>query len=437
MSNEFQMILNILVTTLPIRFLAYFPFAGKLRCKKLTLGIVIALSELIFCVVGVFSLQLNLHPKISELITAIICFALYWGCINIKIYKLIFFYLFLTEYTMIVRGIAVFISNFLPSEMSSVYYSWQNSFIFLVIVMITMPFMIMFFIRTAERIIETDDWLLWKTIWLVPALTIFIVLLFTGSLSQEITEEPIFLIARICLLICTFVVYYILLFSLDILREHATLEERAKQAEAINDLHKSQYNLMQKRIEETKIARHDLRQHLNLIQAYLDSGERKALENYLKAYKKSLPTDTTQIYCSNYTVDVVVRYYAEQSKLSGISFYAKLMLPKQISVEEPDVCVIFGNLLENALEACKRQNEGEKFIRVCARIIGTNAISITIDNSSNQKPNSVDKAFISSKREEIGTGILSVNNIADKYNGVTNFTYDNGIFFASVLLNPD
>lgn len=434
MNSELQMVINILAITLPIRLLAYYPFFGKLRCKKLMLGLIIALSEVIFCISGVFFLKFGLNPKLTEFIIAFLCFILYWLCIDIKIYKLIFFYLFITEYAMIIRGISVFISYLFQS---SLYYSWQNSLTFLTVFMIALPFMIMLFRKTAEHIIETDDWMLWKTIWLVPALTIFIVLLFTGSLSPEIIENPIFLITRVCLLIFTFVVYYMLLHSFNILKEHATLEERAKQAEAINDLHKSQYNLMKKRIEDTKIARHDLRQHLNLIQAYLDSDDKQALENYLAAYKKSLPADTTQVYCSNYTVDVVVRYYTQQARLSGISFYSKLLLPQQLSVEEPDICVIFGNLLENALEACQRQTEGEKFIRVCARTFGTNSISITIDNSCGQKPCPADKAFISSKREEIGTGILSVNNIADKYDGVTSFKYKNGVFLSSVLLNPN
>ncbi len=260
-------------------------------------------------------------------------------------------------------------------------------------------------------------------------------MMFTGSFDNDITKSWKFFITRICLLICVFIIYYVLLRSFDVLRNSAMLEERAKQAEAINDLQKAQYNLILKRIEETKMARHDLHQHLNLIQAYIDSGDQEALKNYLKMYKKTLPIDTSQIYCKNYAIDVLVRYYAEQARQSNIEFYTNIELPQEIAISEPDICVILGNLIENALEACQRKKSGEKFIRICGKLINENSISITIDNSCDEKPIKEGKEYRSSKRNEVGIGLISVKNIVEKYDGITDFKYENGVFFASILLN--
>ncbi len=436
MSLELQLIINVLVTTLPYRFLAYYPLWKYIRFKGYLVISATIISEFVFIAWSLLFFNSGTNPKYAEIVFSIICFAIYCLFIKVDIFKLFFFYLFTVEYTMIIRGMAVFLTSLLFSEYSTVYYSIQNSIIQSIIFAVALPFMILFFRNTAERIVESPQSNIWKTIWMIPALTIFIILMFTGSLDNEITKNWTFLITRICLIICTFTVYYILLRSFDILREHAMLEERAKQAEAINDLQKAQYNLILKRIEETKIARHDLRQHLNLIQAYIDDGDQEALKNYLEAYKKTLPMDTSQTYCKNYAVDVLVRYYAEQAKINNINFYTSLDLPSELSVSEPDTCVIFGNLIENALEACQREKSSDKFIRICGQVLGGSSISLTIDNSCEKRPIQEGKEYVSSKRSEIGTGLISVKNIAEKYNGVTIFKYEDGIFFASVLLNP-
>lgn len=434
MSLELQLIINVLVSSIPYRILAYYPMWKYLRCKSGLVVALIIISEFMFIGSSLMLFENGINPRYSDFISSVMCFIIYSVCIKVDFFKLFFFYLFIIEYTMIIRGLSIFITGLIFPD-TTLYYSIENSIIQFIFFMLALPFILMFFKKTAERILDSPYSDIWKTIWLVPAFTIFLIIMFTGLFDSDMTKSWKFFITRICLLICTFVIYYILLRSFDILRERAMLEERARQAEAINDLQKAQYNLILKRIEETRIARHDLRQHLNLIQAYIDSGDQEALKNYLDVYKKTLPIDTSQTYCQNYAIDVLVRYYADQAKRSNIDFYTSLELPAEISISEPNVCVIFGNLIENALEACQRKKSGERFIRICAKLIGGSSISITIDNSCEEKPIQEGGGYRSSKRDEIGIGLVSVKNIAEKYNGVTKFKYENGVFFTSILLN--
>ncbi len=65
-----------------------------------------------------------------------------------------------------------------------------------------------------------------------------------------------------------------------------------------------------------------------------------------------------------------------------------------------------------------------------------NSISITIDNSCDEKPiKKRVKSIVHQKRNEVGIGLISVKNIVEKYDGITDFKYENGVFFASILLN--
>lgn len=432
MNIYFELILNVLSITIPYRILAYYPFWEHLRFKKKWVIYIIIITEIIF--IGIFFLcaKFNIPLRPIEFIFSAICFVIYNICINIKIYKILFFYSFIFEYIMILRGLSLFLTKSFFSDNTITYFSWQTNLIHLGLFLAVLPFVLLLFRKTAKCIFESDNYSIWKIIWLLPSLTIIVTIIFTNTYNYNVQ----FLLVRICLLICTFVVYYLLLASLNILKEKTIMEEWAKHAEAINDFQKSQYNLLKKYIEETRIARHDLRQHLNLIQSYLDNGDNEALKNYLAEYKKSLPSNTDKTYCKNYTINVVISYYAQQAELSNIEFFSNVDISENISISDPDICVILGNLMENAIEACKRQKSEKKFIRICGKIIGENALSLTIDNSCDNHPIFQGDNFISSKRDTIGIGHLSIKNIAEKYNGVANFKYENGIFFASVLLNP-
>lgn len=437
MSLPLQAVLNTLITSLPYRILSYYPFwRHHLRLPKWLVALFIGSSELAFLTAAFFCVRQGRNLRVVEAFLSVVCFCIYLFCIRVKVSKLVFFYLFVFDYIMIIRGLGVFLTVHLMPEGAHIFYSWENSVAQLLLFFLALPLILMFLRRTVERIFRTDAPILWRTIWMPPALMTLVMQIYTGSLNPAVVEQWVFLFTRICLLISMFVVYYVLLRSLDVIRAQAALEERAVQAEKIAALQRTQYSMLQKRIEDTRRARHDLRQHLNMIQAYLDSGDRQALSEYLVAYRKRLPEDTTQVYCKNYAVDVVVRYYAQQAQQSGIPFEMRIELPQQLAVEEPDLCVLLGNLLENALDACRAQKRGERFIRVCARIMGGEAVSLTVDNSSDAAPVVSDGRFQSSKHEGSGMGTASVEQIAKQYNGIAKFDYKEHVFYSSVLLNP-
>lgn len=134
-------------------------------------------------------------------------------------------------------------------------------------------------------------------------------------------------------------------------------------------------------MEETRKARHDLRQHLNLIRSYLDSGDRAALQTYITAYGKTLPKDTERSYCKNCAADVVIRYYAEEARKDGTDFICRADLPETLPLDEPELCALMGNLLENAVEACRGiQDEMAAFIRLHILLDGSR-LTITVDNT--------------------------------------------------------
>lgn len=422
----------VLCATLPIHLLCYVPFFRSLRSSwkssaaRVSLGMCLELAALFIAV------RHGGDGRRVEFLFAPIYMGIYFYNIRLNPSKLMFTYLFIMDYLMIVKGLAAF---FTVRVLSLPVASWQDGLVCLLLYGLSLPLMLRFFCRTAASMFHTDAPALWRTIWLVPALTSGVVLLFTGAFQEETVGNWTFLFARVSLLISVFVVYSILLRSLEGIRRQAALEEQTRQAEQMILLQRSQYAMLKEHMEETRRARHDLRQHLQLIRSYLADGQQQALADYLETYGNSLPSDTGQRYCKNYAVDAIVRHYAERMEAAGIDLECEIRLPEDLVAAEPDVCVLLGNLLENALEACTPLGS-KGWVRLCAETAGERGLSIIVDNAAPAPPREQEGVFLSSKHEGLGMGTQSVKAIAARYGGVAEFKWEDGVFYGSVLLNP-
>lgn len=92
-----------------------------------------------------------------------------------------------------------------------------------------------------------------------------------------------------------------------------------------------------------------------------------------------------------------------------------------------------GNLLENALDALATNKSGG-FLKIRASLKDGKELILTVDNGPVAKPEIRDSQLISSKHEEGGIGTASVKRVAAHYNGVADFSWREGMFYASVYL---
>ncbi|QBE97331.1 hypothetical protein PMF13cell1_02887 [Blautia producta] len=197
----------------------------------------------------------------------------------------------------------------------------------------------------------------------------------------------------------------------------------------------SQYRILQKNMEDTRRARHDLRQHFMALQGCIESGSLEAVADYVQSYGEKLPPDTVRTYCKNYAVNALLRYYGEKAMQDEIDMEVSVRMEEHTVIPEPEFCVLLGNLLENALDACAVSN-GPHFVRVNIRQTGSSMLSLTVDNTSAQPPVWEKGKLRSSRRDDFGMGTESARIIAERYNGDVRFEWKDNIFYASVMLNP-
>ena len=154
---------------------------------------------------------------------------------------------------------------------------------------------------------------------------------------------------------------------------------------------------------------------------------------HLEQYCKQLPDHSLITFCENIDANIVLSHYAQEAERLGIAYSVVANIPASCPVEDHDLSVLFGNLLENAVDACVASKTTARSIFVRA-VYEKGSLCIAIDNTFDGKiMQDPDGTFLSSKHAGKGLGTVSVRTIASKYHGTCRFDWKDQTFFASVI----
>ena len=185
--------------------------------------------------------------------------------------------------------------------------------------------------------------------------------------------------------------------------------------------------------EELKKQRHDLKHQYVVLDGLIERKEYDRAKAYIAELIKEIPQDKVVFYCRNEALNAIFTYYVNAAKEHSIKTDISLDInEKTENITDVQLCILFGNLLENAIEACCRV-QGERFVKLYA-YIKAEMMYIAMDNSYDGNIRKKGSHFISSKRGEIGTGLRSVAAIAEKHGGTAKFTENENVFESSVCL---
>ncbi|MBQ3404357.1 MAG: sensor histidine kinase, partial [Oscillospiraceae bacterium] len=210
--------------------------------------------------------------------------------------------------------------------------------------------------------------------------------------------------------------------------------ERDSQLERVIDMQQKQYAALSEQIAVTRAARHDLRHHMSALWSFVEDGDREHLREYLEVYGGSLRTEGQLSICSNFAVDSVVQHYLDLAKKYGADIDVSIDINEDMGIDTPDLCVVFGNILENAAEAVKNAPKELRYIRVRTEN-APHWLTIVVGNGFRGTISRSEGGYLSSKSEgRMGVGLKSVESVAEKYHGAAEYTADGEVFKASVIL---
>ena len=424
---------SLFIRAVPAHLMAYYPFRDRLRFPLWAALLPVGLIQIGQTLLYGYVIMRGGSGQAVAYGFALVYMAVYFFSVRDERPKVLFLYLLVMDYVMILRGGASFLEARLFYRPGMNFDSWTSVWLNLVVLVLTAPCMLRLFSDAREKVFRTDAPMFWRTAWLVPACTTAIVMIFTADFEMEKVSSFAFLFSRVLLLLGVFVVYFILLDALDGIRRQAALTEQAAMQEQLLNLQRTQYEQLLQHSEELRAARHDLRQHLEVMRAYLDQQDINGAKAYLDAYTKKLPADIQRTFSQNFAINVVCTSYAEKARQYEIDYDVELDVPEQLAIGEPEICALLGNLLKNAVEACQEIHGSVPFIRVR----GTSEdghIVITVDNSCEQEPKWENERLLSTKHEGYGIGTWAVQTAADRTGGAADFSWKDGVFYASVFL---
>lgn len=136
----------------------------------------------------------------------------------------------------------------------------------------------------------------------------------------------------------------------------------------------------------------------------------------------------------NVSVDAILSSKLAVATKHDIEINCKANVPKQLTVSDVDLCVIIGNLIDNAVESCEKLKEGQRrFVRIYIGIF-KEQLYISVSNVTNEVIRKLDKDFISKKRGNHGHGLKRIDNIVEKYDGFINRKNEPGTFATEIML---
>ena len=431
-----ELLLNELLSTFPFHFLAYIPFYKKLKYSPLETVFLVCMCQIFY--LGIFTiLTLAGFSSVWVQYLAVPIFGVLF-CLLVQADRgmILFFYMFILDYLLVIRAAAFCICEKL---FGFNFFSWQSGFITLFLILCTILLMVKAMSHITKGLCSVSVPSFWRTAWLLPCSVTLILLLLTGDIrSGTVTISA--LLARVLLLICMFLISHFMILFIQQLKEQLETNTRNQAMERLLQIQHDQYSMLQARIAENRRARHDFRQHLRVIQDCVKRGDLEDLKSYLAEYEKQFPSHSDHIYCNSYAVNAILAFYADKAENHNIRLDVKIQMSDTPVIPETEFCVLLGNLLENALDACQtgrpESETSQPFIRVCAIQTGTSTLSITVDNTSVFKPTWINEKLVSTKAAGSGIGTESIRMIAEQYRGDARFEWKDGVFYASVMLNP-
>ncbi len=192
----------------------------------------------------------------------------------------------------------------------------------------------------------------------------------------------------------------------------------------------SHYKELEKQDQKLRHIRHDLKNHLICLQSLLSENDVGSARDYLYRIAEGLNFNDPIITTGNRTADAVINTKYQEARKSGIDFHCDMNMPVG-SISDFDLCVILGNAIDNAMEACARitRPSPEKFIHI-QTITAKYYLIVEIKNSMEQT------SFAVKKKDsgEHGIGLKNIKEAVEKNSGLLDITIKPEVFCLTVML---
>ena len=210
-----------------------------------------------------------------------------------------------------------------------------------------------------------------------------------------------------------------------------------------------QVKAMKQRLEEAenfygsiRRVRHEMKNHMTNIKGLVASEKYDEVENYIEKLDETIQTMDYKFNTGNAVTDVIINDKYQKAENAGISFQVKFNLGETDTISAFDIGIILNNLLDNAIEACEKLEQEQRYINLTLKK-KNHFLLIEVENSFDGKviwedggivPMTTKQSDLPDILMEHGIGLKNVKNVADHYLGDMDIKIKNDVFKVTVML---
>lgn len=280
---------------------------------------------------------------------------------------------------------------------------------------------------------------IWSIAWLTPAVIAVINVMMVPKHYANIHVGRVYSV-MILIIIVNFFIFVISQVMFFIIARSTVEHYEDLNAIQLLSIQASQYEALRDYVEYIRHMRHDFKHTIRTLSIYAEQHDYEALCSYLNQYDEELSTGGRRFFfCSHCSTNAVLSYYASIADEYNIRTDWRVDVPADIPLNDTLLSIVFGNLAENAIEACRKIPEKERFIKLYADTQTEGCLYITMSNSFDGIVNKSGNEFVSTKKNgqnpfPSGIGLKSVKKAAAGHDGSTHFYHKGNTFYCDVML---
>lgn len=250
-----------------------------------------------------------------------------------------------------------------------------------------------------------------------------VTLMFTPPRYEYI---PMQLIVSVLFLVSDILLYRTMVHT----EQRVQLEVENQLLEKQLDAQLAHYSDLTAQYEQIRAMRHDISHHLNTINALLQEGNLKAATEYSEQLLPMQTYISRLGKCQNPVVDAFLYSRMQDAEAKGMPVQADVSLPVELPVSNTDLIVAFGNMLDNALEACSGIPDAQITLRAHmdkGYLVIQESNPVRARQPQGKKPRRIPEL-------ERGVGFRVLSGLAQKYDGSFRHTCENDTYTVTLLL---
>lgn len=191
--------------------------------------------------------------------------------------------------------------------------------------------------------------------------------------------------------------------------------------------------LQNEKMETLRSFKHDIKHHLFEISALASSGRTELIERYVSNMNYNLNESIMLVDSGNVGLDSVLNYMLQRAEDKNIHINIKITVPENLELSAYDMNIIFGNIIENALEA-QKDVKHPKIDLIIRYSVGS--LIIELSNTYTHKVKFKGGIPVTTKQSLAGHGygIRNVKKVLDKYTSTLEFESSEDVFIVKILI---